>query len=188
MSDPALPGPTPLASKIAGLIAASGPISVSEYMTLCLADPEFGYYQTREPFGTSGDFITAPEVTQLFGEMIGIFAVHAWQVAGEPPAPRLVEFGPGRGTLMKDMLRVIHRLAPRLFETMTVHQPAPRRHPGRNAGRERRAAKMARPHRGRAVRAPAAGRERTLRRPARPPVRHGRRQVPRTSRPAHAGR
>lgn len=121
MSDPTLEGPTPLASKIAGLIAASGPISVSDYMTLCLADPEHGYYQTREPFGTSGDFITAPEVTQLFGEMIGIFIVHAWQAAGEPPAPRLVEFGPGRGTLMQDMLRVVSRLAPRLFETMTVH-------------------------------------------------------------------
>jgi SAM-dependent MidA family methyltransferase len=121
MSDPAPRGPTPLASKIASLIAASGPISVSEFMTLCLADPQFGYYRTREPFGVSGDFITAPEVTQLFGEMIGIFIVHCWQVAGEPPSPRLVEFGPGRGTLMKDMLRVIRRLAPRLFETMTVH-------------------------------------------------------------------
>lgn len=121
MSDPAPDGPTPLASKIAALIAASGPISVSDYMRLCLADPEFGYYRTREPFGTGGDFVTAPEVTQLFGEMIGVFVVHCWQAQGEPPGARLVEFGPGRGTLMKDMLRVIRRLTPRLFEAMSVH-------------------------------------------------------------------
>src|SRR5262249_30019240 len=69
---------TPLADKIKAIIAAHGPISVTDYFALCLADPEYGYYKTRDPFGRGGDFVTAPEVSQLFGEMVGIFLVHAW--------------------------------------------------------------------------------------------------------------
>ena len=112
---------TPLAEKIKTLIRANGPISVTDYFALCLADPEYGYYRTREPFGQHGDFITAPEISQLFGEMIGVFMVHAWQRQGTPDAVRLVEIGPGRGTMMADMLRVIKRIAPQLFEHMNVH-------------------------------------------------------------------
>ncbi|NLS04498.1 class I SAM-dependent methyltransferase [Rhizobium sp. P32RR-XVIII] len=112
---------TALGEKIKAIIQANGPISVTDYFSLCLADPEYGYYRTREPFGRSGDFVTAPEVSQLFGEMIGVFIVHAWQRHGTPAGVRLVEIGPGRGTMMADMLRVIARLAPPLFETMTVH-------------------------------------------------------------------
>jgi SAM-dependent MidA family methyltransferase len=112
---------TALGEKIKAIIQANGPISVTDYFALCLADPEYGYYRTREPFGRSGDFVTAPEVSQLFGEMIGVFVVHAWQRHGTPAGARLVEIGPGRGTMMADMLRVIARLAPPLFETMTIH-------------------------------------------------------------------
>lgn len=112
---------TPLAQKIINIIRQTGPISVADYFALCLADPEFGYYRTREPFGRAGDFVTAPEVSQLFGEMIGVFLVHAWSVQGSPDDVRLVEIGPGRGTLMADALRVIERLAPELFARMTVH-------------------------------------------------------------------
>ncbi|AXV15866.1 TetR family transcriptional regulator [Neorhizobium sp. SOG26] len=112
---------TPLAEKIKAIIRASGPISVTDYFALCLADPEYGYYKTREPFGRHGDFITAPEISQLFGEMIGVFMVHAWQRHRMPEGVRLVEIGPGRGTMMADMLRVMKRIAPQLFDSMNVH-------------------------------------------------------------------
>ncbi|MBB4955283.1 SAM-dependent MidA family methyltransferase [Agrobacterium vitis] len=112
---------TPLGDKIKQLIRMNGPMSVSEYFTLCLADPEFGYYRTREPFGTAGDFITAPEVSQIFGEMIGVFIVHTWKCHGLPNPVRLTEIGPGRGTMMSDMLRVIAKLAPDLYRDCTVH-------------------------------------------------------------------
>ncbi len=112
---------TALGEKIKTIIQANGPISVTDFFSLCLADPEYGYYRTREPFGRAGDFVTAPEVSQLFGEMIGVFVVHAWQRHGTPAGARLVEIGPGRGTMMSDMLRVISRLAPPLFESMTIH-------------------------------------------------------------------
>lgn len=112
---------TALSDKIKDLIRTSGPISVTDYFALCLADPNFGYYQTRDPFGRAGDFITAPEVSQLFGEMLGVFMVHAWQRHACPAPVRLVEVGPGRGTMMADMLRVIARLAPDFYRTTTVH-------------------------------------------------------------------
>tara|TARA_R110002020_G_scaffold16307_17_gene57686 strand:- start:6615 stop:7742 length:1128 start_codon:yes stop_codon:yes gene_type:complete len=112
---------TPLAHKIVRLIEQTGPLRISDYFALCLADPEHGYYHNREPFGRSGDFITAPEVSQLFGEMIGIFLIHAWQAQGAPSKVRIVEIGPGRGTLMSDALRVIARLAPELYSDATFH-------------------------------------------------------------------
>ena len=71
--------PTPLEEKIRDLVNVNGPISVADYFALCLADPEYGYYKTRDPFGHEGDFITAPEVSQLFGEMLGIYLVQSWQ-------------------------------------------------------------------------------------------------------------
>ncbi len=112
---------TPLATKIKSLIRANGPLSVTDYFAICLADPEYGYYKTRNPFGTDGDFVTAPEVSQLFGEMLGVFMVIAWRRHGEPQPVRFVEVGPGRGTMMSDMLRVIARIAPALYEAATVH-------------------------------------------------------------------
>ncbi|HBF30768.1 class I SAM-dependent methyltransferase [Rhizobium sp.] len=112
---------TPLGEKIKKLVRMNGPMSVTDYFALCLGDPEFGYYRSREPFGTGGDFITAPEVSQIFGEMIGVFIVHAWKRHGLPNPVRLAEIGPGRGTMMSDMLRVIAKLAPDLYRDSTVH-------------------------------------------------------------------
>lgn len=113
---------TPLAEKIRAIIATHGPISVTDYFALCLADPEYGYYRTRDPFGRGGDFVTAPEVSQLFGEMLGVFLVHAWEKHLKPRRNiRIAEIGPGRGTMMSDMLRVVRKLAPELYDIATVH-------------------------------------------------------------------
>ena len=105
-------------------IRTTGPISVATYMGLCLTHPSKGYYRAGEPIGTSGDFITAPEISQMFGELIGFWLVNLWQQMGEPKSFTLLELGPGRGTLMADMLRVACRapgfrdgLRLRLFET-----------------------------------------------------------------------
>ncbi|KAB2676165.1 class I SAM-dependent methyltransferase [Brucella tritici] len=104
-----------LKDRLKRLIAASGPISVADYMAACLGDREAGYYTTREPFGRDGDFITAPEVSQMFGELIGIWCVSEWDALGCPDNIVLCEIGPGRGTLMSDMLRTIGRLAPQML-------------------------------------------------------------------------
>jgi SAM-dependent MidA family methyltransferase len=96
-----------LKARIAALIAAQGPVSVAQYMTMALHDPQAGYYATRDPFGKSGDFITAPEVSQMFGEMLGLWLAQAWDEQGRPSRPLLMELGPGRGTLMADMLRAL---------------------------------------------------------------------------------
>ena len=113
---------TPLAEKIKAIIGLNGPISVTDYFALCLADPEYGYYKTRDPFGRGGDFVTAPEVSQLFGEMVGVFIVHAWEKHLKPRRNvRIAEIGPGRGTMMGDMLRVVLKLAPELYEASTIH-------------------------------------------------------------------
>lgn len=101
---------TPLADKLRRVIEANGPISVAEYMALCLGDPEHGYYATRDPFGAAGDFVTAPDVSQMFGEIVGAWLIEAWRLAGAPNPAALVELGPGRGTLMADILRVSERL------------------------------------------------------------------------------
>jgi SAM-dependent MidA family methyltransferase len=105
---------TPLAERIASLIEASGPIGVADYMMLCLFDPAYGYYTTREPFGAQGDFTTAPEISQMFGELVGVWIFRARQSAGKPAPVTIAEIGPGRGTLMKDVLRTLGRLDPAL--------------------------------------------------------------------------
>ncbi|MBB3809362.1 class I SAM-dependent methyltransferase [Pseudochelatococcus contaminans] len=96
---------TPLAQELKTTIAASGPITVEHFMALCLGHPRHGYYMTRDPLGLSGDFITAPEVSQMFGELIGLWAAEVWHAMGAPAQVRVVELGPGRGTLMRDFLR-----------------------------------------------------------------------------------
>ncbi|MGH6763434.1 MAG: class I SAM-dependent methyltransferase [Phyllobacterium sp.] len=101
-----------LKDRIIRLIETNGPISVADYMGLCLGDSESGYYMTREPFGRSGDFITAPEVSQMFGELIGVWCLSAWEALGKPSRFVFAEIGPGRGTLMKDLLRAASRLMP----------------------------------------------------------------------------
>lgn len=80
-------------------------MSVSEWMQACLADPEHGYYMRRDPLGRGGDFITSPEISQMFGELLGLWAAVVWQQMGQPGRVNLVELGPGRGTLMADALR-----------------------------------------------------------------------------------
>lgn len=101
---------TGLKARIAGLIEAAGPIPVSDYMAACLFDPQAGYYTSREPFGAEGDFVTAPEISQMFGELVAVWLYQAWQALGRPRPVVLAEIGPGRGTLMKDMLRTLGRL------------------------------------------------------------------------------
>jgi NADH dehydrogenase [ubiquinone] 1 alpha subcomplex assembly factor 7 len=101
---------TKLGERVAALIAAQGPISVAQYMTLVLHDPEAGYYATHDPFGGKGDFITAPEISQMFGEMLGAWCAQVWSDQGKPKNMHLVELGPGRGTLMADALRALKRV------------------------------------------------------------------------------
>jgi len=101
---------TALAQILAARIAATGPITVAEYMSECLLHPAHGYYTTRTPFGVQGDFITAPEISQMFGELLGLALGQAWLDQGAPQNALLVELGPGRGTLMADMLRVLAKL------------------------------------------------------------------------------
>jgi len=86
-------------------IRTKGPISLADYMGHALTHPELGYYMTRDPFGAEGDFTTAPEMTQAFGELLGLWAVEMWKSLGSPHPFILCELGPGRGTLMKDALR-----------------------------------------------------------------------------------
>jgi NADH dehydrogenase [ubiquinone] 1 alpha subcomplex assembly factor 7 len=98
---------TPLEQIIRDMIAEEGPMPIDRYMALCLGHPRHGYYMTRDPFGRGGDFITAPEISQIFGELIGVWCVNVWHMLGEPRHFALVELGPGRGTLMSDALRVL---------------------------------------------------------------------------------
>lgn len=96
---------TTLSTFLKETIAATGPIPLSSYMRQCLTSPVGGYYVNRDPFGVSGDFTTSPEISQMFGELVGIWVLTQWLAQGCPQKFRIVEFGPGRGTLMSDLLR-----------------------------------------------------------------------------------
>lgn len=111
---------TPLARHLAARIGAEGPISLSDYMAECLLNPQHGYYATRDPFGSDGDFTTAPEISQMFGELLGLCLAQSWLDQGSPAPFLLVEIGPGRGTLMADMLRAM-RGVPGLLNAARVH-------------------------------------------------------------------
>jgi SAM-dependent MidA family methyltransferase len=111
---------TPLEREIRQIIATEGPITVSDYMRLCLAHPRYGYYITRDPLGVRGDFVTAPEVSQMFGELIGAWAATVWRQMGSPQTVRLIELGPGRGTLMADALRAASAL-PEFHAALSIH-------------------------------------------------------------------
>lgn len=102
---------TPLASLIAEEIARAGPMPLVRYMELALTHPTHGYYMKRDPLGRAGDFITAPEISQMFGEVLGLFCADLWARAGAPPRVHWVELGPGRGTLMADARRATGRVA-----------------------------------------------------------------------------
>ncbi len=104
--------PSPLEQDIRRLIAATGPMPVADYMRLCLTHPQHGYYTTRDPLGSSGDFVTAPEISQMFGELIGLWMAAVWQQMGAPENVRVIELGPGRGTLMADALRAVRVVKP----------------------------------------------------------------------------
>lgn len=94
-----------LSKFLAETIRATGPISLASYMRQCLTNPAGGYYTNKDPFGVSGDFTTSPEISQMFGELVGVWILTQWLAQGCPPKFRIVEFGPGRGTLMDDLLR-----------------------------------------------------------------------------------
>jgi NADH dehydrogenase [ubiquinone] 1 alpha subcomplex assembly factor 7 len=96
---------TRLGDHLAQLIASEGPISIAEFMRTALTARELGYYMHGDPFGVRGDFVTAPEISQAFGELIGLWAVAVWEQMGSPARFSLIELGPGRGTLMRDALR-----------------------------------------------------------------------------------
>lgn len=102
--------PTPLARLLMERISRERPISVRDYMDTCLNHPEHGYYRSRAAIGSGGDFITAPEISQVFGELIGLWAGVVWQQMGTPARVRLIELGPGRGTLMRDALRAAQKV------------------------------------------------------------------------------
>ncbi len=111
---------SPLQSEIKNLIKTTGPMPVWRYMELCLTHPKFGYYVSRDPLGREGDFTTAPEVSQMFGELLGLWAASVWKAIGSPPLLRLIELGPGRGTMMADALRAL-RVLPPLYQALSVH-------------------------------------------------------------------
>ncbi len=111
---------TPLEELIHARIAAEGPMPLDRYMALCLGHPEHGYYMTRQAIGSEGDFTTAPEISQMFGEVLAAWLAHGWALAGSPAPVRLVELGPGRGTLATDILKTF-RLVPPLAAAVEVH-------------------------------------------------------------------
>ena len=102
---------TPLGRLLVERIREGGPITIADYMADCLLHPVHGYYTSREPFGAAGDFITAPEISQMFGELLGLSLAQAWLDQGRPDPFTLAELGPGRGTLMADVLRATRGVA-----------------------------------------------------------------------------
>ena len=111
---------TPLEKILAEMIAAEGPMALDRYMGLCLGHPVHGYYVSRDPFGEDGDFMTAPEISQIFGELVGVWCAAAWDAMGRPSQFSLAELGPGRGTLMADILKAA-KVMPGFREAARIH-------------------------------------------------------------------
>ena len=109
-----------LTAHLRALIEAEGPIPLDRYMAAALLHPDWGYYTRRDPLGWAGDFITAPEISQMFGELIGLWFADCWAAQGAVNPARLVELGPGRGTLMADLLRAAGK-ASGFAAAATVH-------------------------------------------------------------------
>ncbi|MEQ8327562.1 MAG: SAM-dependent methyltransferase [Parvibaculum sp.] len=109
-----------LEAHLVRLIRETGPIPISHYMALCLGHPEHGYYMTRDPLGARGDFVTAPEVSQMFGELLGLWLADRWLAERSPSPIAIAELGPGRGTLMADALRAL-RSVPGMLDAASVH-------------------------------------------------------------------
>ncbi len=108
-----------IADRLRERIAEGGPISVAAFMTQALFDPMEGFYATKDPIGAGADFITAPEISQMFGELIGLWTAQSWLDMGKPDPVQLVELGPGRGTMMADALRAC-RAVPGLLDAIQV--------------------------------------------------------------------
>ena len=111
---------TPLENLIREIIVETGPMSIETYMTLALGHPLHGYYASKMPLGESGDFITAPEISQMFGELIGLWCIAVWRGMGAPRPFLLAELGPGRGSLMADAMRAA-RIAPNFLDALDLH-------------------------------------------------------------------
>jgi NADH dehydrogenase [ubiquinone] 1 alpha subcomplex assembly factor 7 len=111
---------SPLLNEIKALIKSTGPMPVWRYMELCLMHPRYGYYVSRDPLGREGDFTTSPEVSQMFGELLGLWSASVWKQMGSPQLLRLIELGPGRGTMMADALRAL-RVLPPLYQSLSIH-------------------------------------------------------------------
>lgn len=109
-----------LGEKLREMIASEGPLQIERFMELALWHPKLGYYMTRDGLGAAGDFITAPEISQMFGELLGVWAAEIWGTLGGPAPLRLVELGPGHGTLMVDAVRAA-RVSPSFFATLDIH-------------------------------------------------------------------
>ncbi len=120
MADTSAEADSPLLALLRDRIRAEGPMSVAEYMSLCLLHPQHGYYTRGTAFGAQGDFVTAPEITQMFGELVGLCLAQCWLDAGAPAPFALVELGPGRGSLMADLLRAT-RGVPGFHAAAQVH-------------------------------------------------------------------
>ena len=108
-----------LATRLHARIARDGPLTVEEFMQACLSDEVAGVYASRQPIGGKGDFITSPEISQIFGELVGLWAVAVWQSMGEPSRVTVAEFGPGRGILMADASRA-WRGVPKFRDSVSV--------------------------------------------------------------------
>jgi NADH dehydrogenase [ubiquinone] 1 alpha subcomplex assembly factor 7 len=119
LRDPHNPQSTLLAARLKERIARNGPISIADFMEACVVGSPDAYYSSRQPIGAQGDFITAPEVSQIFGELLGLWAVATWQAMGAPRPITVAELGPGRGTLIADALRAWQSV-PNFLENVTI--------------------------------------------------------------------
>jgi SAM-dependent MidA family methyltransferase len=111
---------SPLEIEIRKRIKSAGPMPVRQFMTMCLTHPDHGYYITRDPLGAGGDFVTSPEISQVFGELIGLWAASVWHAMGQPENVRLIELGPGRGTMLIDAMRAA-QVVPAFRSAIVLH-------------------------------------------------------------------